>query len=686
MKKATILILICLLVLTLVACDPTVKEPVDNMKTAEEWGLDVNSPTTYRRPYAQSDPNNPKDTKVHNEFTQEDADNALHSGSGDVCIVIELTNSESINNLFYDYTLDDFGVEYHIDTEFSTYFMVHTERNVRKDYRIDEYRSILCAGEKIDFTQFNRIVEIDVTYNDIRNGEAIKIANDISKIDFVRNIRLRNVGWMTTTPEGYAEDILWASEKINLREAWDYTTGSPNVTVGVIDSGVLSTHVALQHAHNSSLDHYDDLGADNYGHGTMVVGVMFAKDSTSGVYGVCHDAKYASLKGCIGSENERIDIVTQRIIDAQSDGIQVLNFSGGFYETPLDSNDPVPTQQEINALYSAIENYDGLLVVAAGNQGFNLDTNTNKLYPQCFDLPNIIVVGSSTSNDDCAGYSNKGKQTVDLLAPGNNVYTTKADGTYGATSGTSMAAPFVAGVAALLKSYDYTLTTAQIKEAILNSVTEVSDLDGLCVSGGILNAQAALEYVCKHECTTATSTNSTHHTGICNLCGKNVVDEHEFSYTKISVSAGHRCSCSVCGYVGTEFHEWQPRYLMNEIRGYECKQCGIFALNIDIAHPGSLRTEVLQSLTNNTSSHDTSLTYINEHVALLSCNGKYSLLIECDENCRPLADIPEGIFVDEYDISELQYALQIKLQEVVIQGSEEIKWCLDCNTLKDNEK
>ena len=80
------------------------------------------------------------------------------------------------------------------------------------------------------------------------------------------------------------------------------------------------------------------------------------------------------------------------------------------------------------------------------------------------------------------------------------------------------------------------------------------------------------------------------------------------------------------------------------------------------------------------------MTYINEHGALMCCNGKYSLLIECDENCRPLADIPEGIFVDEYDISELQYALQIKLQEVVIQGSEEIKWCLDCNTLKDNEK
>ena len=121
-----------------------------------------------------------------------------------------------------------------------------------------------------------------------------------------------------------------------------------------------------------------------------------------------------------GCERLHNELIQECFLLRYHHGIQVLNFSGGFYETPLDSNDPVPTQQEINALYSAIENYDGLLVVAAGNQGFNLDTNTNKLYPQCFDLPNIIVVGSSTSNDDCAGYSNKGKtykkRTVDPSA------------------------------------------------------------------------------------------------------------------------------------------------------------------------------------------------------------------------------------------------------------------------------
>ena len=591
-KRINVILLLLLIVImatTFVACDPEVE-----VYSAEYWGLDVNSPTTYRRPYALSNSNNPNDEKLQKKLTEEDASNALHSGTGDVCIVIELTNSESINNLFYDYTLDDFGVEYCEDPEFSAHFAIHTERDIRQDYTIGQYRNSLRAGEKIDLSRFNRKVEIDVTYSDIRNGEAIKIANDIAKIEFVRNIRLRNVGFMTTTPTGYEEDMLWASERINLREAWDYTTGSPNVTVGVIDSGVSSTHMALQHAHNSNFDHYDDFGEDNYGHGTMVAGVMFAKDSVSGVYGVCHDAKYASLKGCIGSENERIDIVTQRIIDAQRDGIQVLNFSAGFYQIPLNPNEPAPTQQEIDALYVAIENYDGLLVVAAGNEDKNLDADLNKLYPQCFNLPNILVVGASTSSDSSAAYSNKGKQTVDLFAPGDSIYTTQANGSYNRASGTSVAAPFVAGVAALLKSYDYTLTTAQIKEAILNSVTEVADLDGLCVSGGILNAQAALEYVCNHDFEATYIDENTHYEE-CGMCGFRETVEgikpHSLAYIHNN-ALSHRYACK-CGYISisSEEHRFKFAGLLGGKQRVECINCGftkLVDLDVPIVSPNDL--------------------------------------------------------------------------------------------------
>ena len=724
MKKATILILICLLVLTLVACDPTAEGPVDNMKTAEEWGLDINSPATYKRPFAQSDPSNPLDHKSEAIKTMvgiEGYDGRFfpYESSYGRTLLISISNSESINNLFYDYTLEDFGIkEYSCADEYTgeTYvypFGINSliASNGDKCY-IDELRTQLRNGEAVDLTNIKRIVRIDysgayMVFGEGYNGddypseeEWMSMLEYISKLDYVTHINWA-MGWFSTTPSGYNENNSWGLERINIREAWDYTTGSPNVTIGIMDSGVIITHDAIEHAHNSGLDYGQNYGSDEVGHGTMVAGIMFAEDSERGVYGVCHDAQFASLKANDGSnyENdqnsalENVDMVIDCLEYAEEIGIPIVNFSGGFYTELVPGCGYIP-QDKIDDLYNAVANYSGLLVVASGNQGYNYDNSgTTPLYPQCFDLPNILVVGASNQSDDVWTYfgysSNYGSEFVDLFAPGKNIRTTSASSDTAIVSGqqgTSVAAPFVAGVAALLKSYDYTLTTTQIKEAILNSVTEVDGLGDKCVSGGILNAQAALEYVCKHECTTATSTNSTHHTGICNLCGKDVVDEHKFRYTKISVSAGHRCTCTTCGYVGTEFHEWQPRYLMGEIRGYECKQCGIFTLNIEISHPGSLRIEMSQSLMDNALSNNMSITYINEHVALMCCNGKYSLLIECDENGRPLADIPEGIFVDEYDTSELQQQLKQATVDILIYREDEIKKCLECHKMKSNDK
>ena len=715
MKKAIIFTLVCLMILVLVACDPTVEEPVDNMKTAEEWGLNVNSPTTYRRPYAPSDPKNPLDQKseaIQTMVGVEDHTGRLYEykWSYGRTIIIELSNSESINNLFYDYTLDDFGIRaytYKDDYTGETYelpgvitgYIMDGEKCVG----VEELRAILRNGEIVDLTNIKRTVRIEysVPIADFKpddNGEIHPSEEEwmsmlvyISKLDYVTHIDWLK-GWFSTTPTGYSANNSWALERINIREAWDYTTGSPNVTVGVMDSGVRTTHDAIEHAYNANFgigDSYDD---DFIPHATLVAGIMFAEDSQNGLYGVCHDAQFVSLKANYGSGLEEVDLVIECLEYAQANSIPIVNFSGGFYAVQMEGCGYIP-QDKIDDLYNAVANYSGLLVVAAGNECKNLDTDLNKLYPQCFDLPNIIVVGASNQSDDVWTYlqygSNYGSEFVDIFAPGKNIRTTSASSDTAIVSGqqgTSMAAPFVAGVAALLKSYDYTLTTAQIKETILNSVTKVDDLSDKCVSGGILNAQAALEYVCKHECETATSTNSTQHTGICNLCGHDVVDEHNFSYTKISVSAGHSCTCVICGYVGTEFHEWQPRYLMGEIRGYECKQCGIFTLNIDISFPGTLKAEFTNMKRGSVLSDEMMIMHISDHVALLYQDGKYSLLIECDERGNPLVEIPKEIFVEGYDMSELEQQLRTAMKAILAYFNEENKICLGCNTLKESGK
>ena len=225
MKKATILILICLLVLTLVACDPTVKEPVDNMKTAEEWGLDVNSPTTYRRPYAQSDPNNPLDQKSEAIKTMvgiESSDGRFfpYESSYGRVLFISISNSESINNLFYDYTFDDFGIrEYPWKDAYTeeTYVYpngIYSFIHEGEDHcYIEEFRERLFNGEAIDLTNIKRVVCIGYSGAHLAFGEGYNGAEYpseeewmdmlvyISKLDFVTHISWAS-GWFSTAPSG----------------------------------------------------------------------------------------------------------------------------------------------------------------------------------------------------------------------------------------------------------------------------------------------------------------------------------------------------------------------------------------------------------------------------------------------------------------------------------------------------
>lgn len=170
---------------------------------------------------------------------------------------------------------------------------------------------------------------------------------------------------------------------------------------------------------------------------------------------------------------------------ADEKGIQILNFSLGTYTDFLSS------------LKVAIQNYSGLFVCSAGNKGLNTDNNHH--YPSKYNnLPNLISVGASNSSDSrwissaSAESSNYGKTTVDIFAPGSSIYCCAPGQTYTHKSGTSMAAPFVTGVAALILGKYPNLTASQIKSRILNNAESVSSLSNLCVSGGRLNAYYAL--------------------------------------------------------------------------------------------------------------------------------------------------------------------------------------------------
>ena len=131
-----------------------------------------------------------------------------------------------------------------------------------------------------------------------------------------------------------------------------------------------------------------------------------------------------------------------------------------------------------------------LFVASAGNSGTDNDADPH--YPASYDLDNIIAVAATDDDDNMPSWSNYGATSVDLAAPGSNIYSTWLGGGYGTKCGTSMAAPHVAGTAALIQSLRPYWSATEIKEAILSTVDLLPSLDGKVLTGGRLNAAAAV--------------------------------------------------------------------------------------------------------------------------------------------------------------------------------------------------
>lgn len=207
---------------------------------------------------------------------------------------------------------------------------------------------------------------------------------------------------------------------------------------------------------------------DDHGHGTHVAGIIGAvlNDSNALVKGVCGRTSIAGLKFMGGNGN-----------GSTSDAIKALNYAVQM-RIPLSCNSwGGPTWSE--ALIAALEAADSvghLFVAAAGNQGRNTDEIPH--YPASYRVPNVISVAASTSTDELASFSNRGPLTVDLAAPGVKILSTFPPDRFKELSGTSMATPVVAGVAALLMSFPYQ-NISQVKRAIVNGVDRPPAVEGM---------------------------------------------------------------------------------------------------------------------------------------------------------------------------------------------------------------
>ncbi len=320
-------------------------------------------------------------------------------------------------------------------------------------------------------------------------------------------------------------------------EAWNSFGGTGQETVVVvIDTGVQYTHPDLKNrmwtntgeiAGNGKDDDgngfVDDVygintvpnpntgnPADDNGHGTHVAGIAAAQaNNKAGVAGVAWNAKIMALKFLnsqgSGSEFDAVECITYALNMKQARNIprMVMNASWGAYPNlDLPPFFIPPDPAGVQALYEAIQaaGHAGvLLVAAAGNDGVNIDQETYKMVPAGFDLDNIISVGGSDEDDETSTpfwASNYGPVSVDLFAPGNEIYSTITGSRYGFKSGTSMAAPHVSGAAALVWGRFSDSSHLEVKARILDTVdpggVRNKITTALCVSGGRLNVNRAL--------------------------------------------------------------------------------------------------------------------------------------------------------------------------------------------------
>jgi thermitase len=296
--------------------------------------------------------------------------------------------------------------------------------------------SILQCLSPADAAVLSSIEELNVRVVQIPFG---KVAESITAISVCPQVRYAEPNYMASIADTIPSDPNWSLQYglVNIRapQGWDYSTGSTAVTIAILDSGVDLSHADLAAKIVPGYDFVngDSIPQDDNGHGTHVAGIAAASGNNGiGIAGVSWGARIMPIKVLNAGGNGSFADVAAGIIWATNNGSQIINLSlGGASASTV--------------LQDAVNYADGkgvLLVAAAGNTGINFI-----LYPARY--PNVIAVGAVDSTNNHAGFSNYGPE-LDLVAPGAAIYSTTIGG-YGYNSGTSMAVPYVSGLAAILR-------------------------------------------------------------------------------------------------------------------------------------------------------------------------------------------------------------------------------------------
>jgi subtilisin family serine protease len=275
----------------------------------------------------------------------------------------------------------------------------------------------------------------------------------------------------------------WALPRVGAPAAWDRATGTPTIIVAVLDTGIDAEHPDLAANVVPGWNFVSDSAdtTDDHGHGTHVAGIIGAVGNNGqGVAGINWSVGLMPLKIC-DAAGCWLSAEIAALEYAVDHGARVANASfGGPYEPWEPERDAIEAAGEAGLLY----------VAAAGNDHANNDGSA--FYPASYPLENIIAVAASTPSDELTSFSNYGQSSVDLIAPGDGILSTVPGG-YEAWSGTSMAAPQVAGAAALLRSIHPGWTPERVRRRLINTADPLSALAGKVASCGRLDLDGATD-------------------------------------------------------------------------------------------------------------------------------------------------------------------------------------------------
>ena len=368
---------------------------------------------------------------------------------------------------------------------------------------------------------------------DLENPSRENVIDTIEKLKAMPNIEYAepnyNVYEFSEPNDTYYQNGKQAVlDLIGAKKLWDFDIDCSDVTVGVMDSGIQTNHedlidniwvntgeIAGDGIDNDGNGYIDDIYGWNCGdsngdvsyvdeHGVHGAGIISAATNNSkGVASVARNAKIASIKIFNSSGKSTLSYIIEGINYAKKNDINIINCSFGGAGWGSTS---------VSIVKSAIEAVpDIFFVIAAGNIATSTpqpDNDQTAVYPSQLtkDLDNVISVANTTSSDELSSTSHYGAKSVDIAAPGTDIYSTIPTSSYGTMSGTSMATPMVASAVAVMRAVNPNISAKEIKETLCSSSDKLSALTGKVISGGRLNAYNAVKAIMPTATPTLTPT------------------------------------------------------------------------------------------------------------------------------------------------------------------------------------